>query len=173
MTHDEWKKKLNDQKRGSYATETKLFENMANGQHAEATDEDVRELLRAIENYHEMALYFADVLAASASQTLMLKSTSKSERKRQLDIAKMVREALVSEHTPYRGCYCKRFDVLERLDEIVEEYEPKTAAVLKRICEACGHEYEVKPTVDLGNGGGIYSSDTSWCPKCGGAARAR
>jgi hypothetical protein len=74
------------------------------------------------EKWRDVALYFADVLAASASRALDLKSTPKCERKRQEHIVRMVLTN-VSAGYLWEGRRSQKEFVLERLQRIVAEID--------------------------------------------------
>jgi hypothetical protein len=76
------------------------------------------------ENWRDVALYFADVLAASASMALDRKSTSKSERKRQEHIVRMVLTN-VSAGYLWEGRRSQREFVIERLSRVIGEIDAR------------------------------------------------
>jgi len=73
---------------------------------------------RRAENWRDVAVYFADILAASASMAFDRKTTSKSERRRQESIVRAavynLRAGRLWEGRRYRPEF-----VIERLDEVL------------------------------------------------------
>lgn len=110
----------------SYSTDDfarAFYQKLADGQPGGATDTDVRALLNALREAREQANYFADILAASAERALSVKSTSKSERSRQLHVCTTVQHMLVTESGHWASR--EKDHVVERLAGIVKEYTPK------------------------------------------------
>lgn len=74
-------------------------------------------------DYERMAVYFADVLAASAYDLLSKKGTSKAERGRQLRIRQTALESLRANHLPPRPS--TKAGVEKRLENILEKFQEK------------------------------------------------
>ena len=80
--------------------------------------DDASIITHALGEYKKMAVYFADILAASASDVLGRKSTGKYERARHERICQTVREMLENEYGgPARTS--ERMDVCKRLNEVL------------------------------------------------------
>lgn len=81
-------------------------------------------------DYKLMALYFAEVLSASAGQLLAMKSTSKSERRRQIEILRRVADCIAAEKLygvwfPHQQMDRVRLHALELLDKYAAKDEKK------------------------------------------------
>ncbi len=102
------------------ATEKKAMGRLSEGLTHDLSDDEVLELLRALENWRQMAVYFGAVLAANAVRQLDMKSTSKSERSRQAVIVLHAHSELKHQVSTY-GHYISRETVVERLQGIISQ----------------------------------------------------
>lgn len=102
--------------------------------------EVVRELVRRLETYREMATGFADILAASASDLLWKKSTGKNERGRQANIVLQAHSDLKHE-TCTQAIRRERDAVIKRLADIIDRERPlkpgHSHGADMRCCEPC------------------------------------
>lgn len=105
---------------GIDSIEKKYSQSMAMNGHPGLSNEDIRTLIFGLRNYKKMAIYFANVLSASAEGLLMKKSTGKSERARQVNICREASEMLENEYGGGGRCRQTREEVAARLTDILK-----------------------------------------------------
>lgn len=76
-------------------------------------------------DYEAIAAYFADVLAASAYDLLSKKSTSKTERRRQLSICTTALESLRAQRL-IKARPSIRSNVMKRLEDILAKFNSES-----------------------------------------------
>jgi hypothetical protein len=100
--------------------EKKYMQSMVDTGKPGMSDEDIRTLFFALRNYQKMAVYFGDIIAGTASWLVSVKSTSKSERRRQVHICQTAAGMLRSEYGGHERSR-ERGHVVTRLDEVVKD----------------------------------------------------
>jgi hypothetical protein len=91
---------------------------------AQTDANDLATARREAENWRDVALYFADVLAASAAMALDRKTTAKCERKRQESIVRMAYHNVCAGYL-WEGRRSQMSWVKERLERILAEIDGK------------------------------------------------